>query len=291
MRLSIMLSGKNNSFNGKDLADSAIPALKDFRVTENFFEVILEECPEAVMVFSVRMDIKAGLSGGSGDESMNAVIDDAHDYKCLSKDLAIDRSKIILVNQTHGSRIFTLDGNESFQSGCDAIISDKSGYYPAIRTADCQAILIIDPVRKVSAAVHAGWRGTVMRITRKVVLKLIEEYGSSPVDLIVGLGPSVGTCCYEVDDRVIQPLEEAIPAARSFVEERRVSDVSTGIERISRRLDLRKTNRQELLDSGVTPENIRDLNLCTSCNDRLFYSYRRDGANPGRLIALTGFRS
>ncbi len=291
MRLSTMLSDKHNSFHVKDLADRSIPDMKGFQLTENFFEVVLEECPEAVMVFSVRMDVRAGFSGGSGDKSINAVIDDEHDYKCLSTDLAIDLSRIILVNQTHGSRIFTLGENDSLQSRCDAIISDKSGYYPSIRTADCQAILIIDPVRKVSAAVHAGWRGTVMRITRKVVSKLIDDHGSSPIDLIVALGPSVGTCCYEVDDRVIRPLEDAIPAARSFVEEHRVFDVKTGVERISRRLDLRKTNKQELLDSGVTPENIRDLNLCTSCNDKLFYSYRRDGANPGRLIALTGFRN
>ncbi len=195
----------------------------------------------------------------------------------------------MFIEQVHGSKIVTPKKEPEPFVG-DAVITDGTDCYPSIKTADCQAILIIDPIRKVTAAIHAGWKGTVQRITRKVILELETAYGCSPSDLIAALGPSVGTCCYEVDEKVIEPFRKSVPDADRFIESYIITDPISGINRISSRLDLRRTNKHELLESGVSQGNIRDLGLCTQCHDTMFYSYRRDGANPGRLIALAGFR-
>ena len=267
-----------------------IPEHDGFQERKNFFEVILEDHPDAMMIFSVRMDCsQRDLTLYTSNSTQDKFPED-YDYMILSDSLEIDRSRIIFINQVHGSQILTLEDRENGEICGDAVLSSKAGYYPSVKTADCQAILILDPVRKVSAAVHAGWRGTVQRITRDVIRKMKSLYGSQPEDLIAALGPSVGTCCYEVDEKVLEPFRKEIPSAERCIRELKLVDPASGKERISTRIDLRQANRSELTLAGVRADRIRDLDLCTHCNDRLFYSYRRDGASPGRLIALAGFR-
>ena len=260
--------------------------LEGFRRKETHYEVILDDHPGAVMVFSLRLDLIPAFDGSPENQIEN---DNDRDYQFLSGQLNVDPARIVFIDQVHGSKIVTRNEEAERLVG-DAVIIDEEGYYPSIKTADCQAILILDPIRRVSAAIHAGWRGTVERITKKVIIELENAFGSRPSDLIAALGPSVGTCCYEVDEKVITPFRESMPDAERFIESYLITDPISGMDRISRRLDLRRANRHELIDSGVNQENIKDLNLCTKCHNTMFYSYRRDGANPGRLIALAGFR-
>jgi YfiH family protein len=160
-----------------------------------------------------------------------------------------------------------------------------------VKTADCLPILILDPVRKISAAVHAGWRGTILRITRKTLQILISEFGSNPGDLHVALGPAIGSCCYEVDDRVLIPFRKAIPEADRFIRVVFKKHGSGRRQTASPRLDLVGANRSELTSLGVPDENITSIDLCTSCHSELFFSYRRDGRPSGRHLAVTGFKS
>ncbi|MGD9818533.1 MAG: peptidoglycan editing factor PgeF [Desulfomonilaceae bacterium] len=260
-----------------------------FRKATNFFEVILENWPSVVMVFSVRIDTTQGYN--SFDKPFEKYFSTDDDYSLLARNLQIEQSKIICINQIHGSKILSAGDVQKGNDRGDAIISTEVGYYPSVKTADCQAILIIDPIKKISVAVHAGWRGTVQRITHKVIWELQSKFECNPVNMIAALGPSIGACCYEVDETVLKPFKASIPEAEQFISELRIHDPSTKTCRMSKRIDLRKTNKKELTMSGVRPENIRDLNLCTYCNERIFHSYRRNRANPGRMIALAGFRN
>ncbi|MDD3471848.1 MAG: peptidoglycan editing factor PgeF [Syntrophaceae bacterium] len=260
-----------------------------FRKTTNFFEVILENWPSVVMVFSVRIDTIQGYD--SVDKTFKEYFSTGEDYSLLAGNLQIEHSKIISINQIHSSKILTLGDIQKGNDTGDAIISSEVGYYPSVKTADCQAILIIDPIKKISVAVHAGWRGTVQRITRQVIWELQSKFGCNPVDMIAALGPSIGACCYEVDETVLKPFKASIPEAEQFISELRIHDPSTKTSRMSKRIDLRMANKKELTMSGLRPENIRDLNLCTHCNERIFHSYRRNRSNPGRMIALAGFRN
>jgi copper oxidase (laccase) domain-containing protein len=111
-----------------------------------------------------------------------------------------------------------------------------------------------------------------------------EEFGTRPEDLVAALGPAIGPCCYEVDDKVLDPFRQSIPDPERFITVVNIENC------VSRRIHLASVNRFELMAQGVRGENIRNVNLCTCCNPDLFFSYRRDGAFSGRQISLTGFR-
>ena len=205
----------------------------------------------------------------------------------FSNHLGIESSRIIALDQKHGDTIVIVDHVPRTTMTGDAIIAVNSGLYPSIKTADCLPILIIDPVTQISAAIHAGWRGTVLRITRKVVLTLINDFGCNQENLIVALGPAIGHCCYEVDQKVLEPLFLTIPWAEKFTAQ---TDIDPQQFLGKKRLDLVGINHQELIDLGILPENTHIVKMCTSCNENKLFSYRRDGERSGRSIAVTGFR-
>ena len=208
----------------------------------------------------------------------------------LGAGLGIDARHIVTCRQIHGDEIAVLDALPDSTANADAVITEKPGIFPAIKTADCLPILILEPRKEIAAAVHAGWRGTVLRITRKVVVTLKKRFGCEASDMIVALGPCIGVCCYEVDDKVLTPLRKAIPQADRFIGRNRRDRAVKDEPDVSYRLDLTAVNRYELIAEGIPEENILELGLCTSCNPDLFFSYRRDGARSGRHISLTGFR-
>ncbi len=247
-----------------------------------------------VMAFSVR----TGGQATSRTDSLNFVRsqdnsneDVTRSLEKLGAYLGIDARQVVTCRQVHGDNIAVLNALPDRSPSADAIITENPGIFPGIKTADCLPILMLEPKTRVAAAVHAGWRGTVLRITRKVLLTMKKRFHCEPSDMIVGLGPAIRACCYEVDDRVLTPLRRAIPEADRFigVRSRRQSPKDAPI--LSHHLDLTAVNRYELVEEGVPYENIFDLGVCTSCNPELFYSYRRDGSLSGRHISLTGFRS
>ena len=170
------------------------------------------------------------------------------------------------------------------------MISAEPGVMLAIRTADCLPILLLDPSKKIVAVIHAGWKGTVLRITQKVLRRLKHEFGTDPASLLVALGPAIGTCCYTVDETVTVPFRDSFPCPERFLKAfRKVpSDKGTLAEY---RLDIPGANRYELIAEGVLERNIHDVGLCTACNPELFFSHRRDRGLTGRHIAVAGFRA
>ncbi len=156
----------------------------------------------------------------------------------------------------------------------DALITQELDVLLEISTADCVPILLFDPVARVVAAVHAGWRGTLLNLSAKVVREMGLRYRSDPRQIVVGVGPSIGACCYEVGKEVWREME------RQF---------EYGHEAISRlsgdkaMLDLARLNTLQLVEAGVCPGNIGGVGLCTSCHSDLFFSYRRDGKKMGHM--------
>ncbi len=221
------------------------------------------------------------FSTSQGDASENVQCN----YRVLAERLGIDAKRIVTCGQVHEDTVEVIEAVPEVPSRADAIITSAPGIYPAIKTADCLPILLLDPVRGVAGAVHAGWRGTVLRITRKVVGLMKKRFGTDPSDLVAGLGPAIGPCCYEVDDVVLSPFRRNFPQAEQFV----IKSNSTARSKESLSLDLVGANRFELIREGVLSSNIHATQSCTSCNPTLFYSYRRDGAKSGRHLAVTGF--
>jgi hypothetical protein len=199
-----------------------------------------------------------------------------YNERAVGKAFGFSPSSLITLNQVHGNKVILLKkpgekplSNVDFNG--DAIITNQRGFALGILTADCLPILIDDPSKGVIGAVHAGWKGTSLRIVQKTLLAMEKFFEVKPDDVKVALGPSIGPCCYEVDDKVLKPLrknltKEMIPVGK-------------------RMLNLAQINRKLLLEMGVKEESIELINICTSCRKDLFFSYRRDG-KTGRQLSF-----
>jgi YfiH family protein len=141
-----------------------------------------------------------------------------------------------------------------------------------IKVADCQPIFIVDPVRRVIANVHSGWRGSVTNIAGKTVGIMRDRYGCRPSDLLAAVGPSLGPCCAEFRN---YPTELPEPFLRYQVK--------------PTYFDFWAISRDQLESAGVKPENIEVAGRCTVCETRDFFSYRGEKVT-GRLAAVIGWR-
>ena len=192
--------------------------------------------------------------------------------------------QFIVANQTHGSNIEIIKDVEtrgwrsqsSVVKDCDALITDKKGLMLTILTADCVPILLFDSKQKVIGAVHAGWRGTEQGIVSKTVAKMQQEFGSNPKDIIAGVAPSIGPCCYEVGEDV----------AKNFFDNRD-SFIQKGDKFM---LDLPYLNKIQLLKVGLLEKNIEMCNICTSCKVDDYFSYRKEQGCSGRFMSMIGLK-
>ena len=169
----------------------------------------------------------------------------------------------------------------------DAFVTDAPGIPLVILTADCAAIFFFDPKHRAVGVAHAGWRGTVAGIATRTVERMRAEFGSVPGDLIVGIGPSIGPCCYEVGEDVIAAVDAALPdhAEEVLVEPDMASAGSfrASVNEGRRHFDLWRANELILMQAGLREENIDIARLCTACHTDMFYSHRAEKGITGRF--------
>lgn len=164
---------------------------------------------------------------------------------------------------------------------CDAIVSNAENVLAGVKTADCVAILIGDPVTQTFAAIHAGWRGTLAEVATRALRQMVAEYQTQPKDVWVAIGPAAGACCYEVGRDVIDGFVGKFPDQDIFTETR--TDHAC--------VNLTSSNRLQLIAAGVAESHIKIAPLCTMCRTDLFFSYRREKnvhGKVGRLMSVIG---
>lgn len=164
----------------------------------------------------------------------------------------------------------------------DGLMTDAPGATVAVAVADCLPLLFADRRARAVAAVHAGWRGLAAGVIENTVAALEAMYGISPSDLVVGIGPAIGPCCFEVGPEVIEALAE-----RGYEAEARVS----GVQGTRPYADLGAVATAILRQLAVPDDNVSHAGVCTVCNSDQLWSYRADGAAAGRMlcgIALVG---
>lgn len=188
----------------------------------------------------------------------------------------------------------------------DALITSTPGLLLGVQTADCVPILLADTRRRVVAAIHAGWRGTLARIVQKTLGRMRMEFGTRPGDVAAALGPAIGGGCYEVGPEVAQAFAAQFPPAAEWFDGP-FEQLAHGEEPLwlpwltmmppghvppppRVQLDLRAANRWQLMDAGVPEKQIDVSDLCTACRADLLFSYRREGAKTGRMMAVIGIR-
>ena len=179
---------------------------------------------------------------------------------------------LIVPKQVHGDVIWKVTAKDIARAGifeADAVVTDVVGLAIAIRTADCLPALLYDPVRKVIAAVHAGWKSTKLDIARKTVEKLRSDYGVDPKNIRAAIGPCI--------------RRESCEVGPEFKEYFPMDTIQTpdGL-----RFDLLGANMRQLTRAGVKRENIFDSGLCSFSDAARFHSFRRDADRSGRMLSV-----
>lgn len=244
-----------------------------------------ENYPKCIHAVSTRLrsepyDFSLALHTG---EDVKTIVDNR---KKLSSLLDTDNDlHFIVANQTHSEHIGIISrvqtrgwqGEEDAVSDCDALITNQKGVMLTILSADCVPVLLYDKEKEVVAGIHAGWKGTRAKIVAKTVQKMKKIYDCDPGDIIAGVAPAIGRCCYEVDKEV----------AEHFFDEPRSFD----LQGEKYMLDLPYINKKQLLDAGVLEEHIEMSNICTACDVERFFSYRKEQGCSGRFMSMIGLRS
>lgn len=203
----------------------------------------------------------------------------------LSKCLGSNNKGIFFPRQVHGTRIVTLKGHSNSPDQeiiADGVITQDKGYAISILTADCLPIILVDPKTETIGLIHAGWRSSLGNITSKTIDLLTHKIGVRPHTLLVGFGPSIRGCCYQVGEEIAELTKEQFPNDEELVYPKNGSDHFF--------MDLVRLNKLILLHSGIPEENILDCGLCTCCQNDLFFSYRAQHGVTGRQAALGMWR-
>ena len=202
-------------------------------------------------------------------------------FNNVSNILDIEEVNIIHLRQIHSNHIEIIDKNiENYSSIIgkegDGLITNISNLALMTYHADCVPIYFIDTNKKKIGLAHGGWRGSFDNISGKMVETFIKNFNTDPQDLLVGIGPSIGPCCYEVSRNL---GEDFLKKYRSFNE--------IIIKKQNKvYLDLWRLNYLQLKSAGVLENNIINSKACTSCNVDEFYSYRRENGTQERMVAV-----
>jgi len=241
---------------------------------------LLNKQPGIVHAFSPRNHERK--NGAIGE--LNFAIEDPfmrlHKQRFL-RSIGIHKDDVFLVRQVHGDAVYTLKGASASHAQvadvpADAILTRLIGMPIGVLTADCIPVVVYDPRLRVAGVIHAGRKGTAQRIVSKTIQAMQNIYGSKPQDILAGMGPGIGACCYEVSAECIEPFKKLYPDWAGFVKPSPSNKFM---------LDLFSANAEDAQMAGIDPKNISKMGVCTSCQVKRFFSYRREGPT-GRMLTV-----
>ena len=222
-----------------------------------------------------------GIGRGDNPDSVR------ENYKIAGRAIGFDPNRLVFFPQVHKNDIFVAteaDAGMGFRenrSEYDGIITQVKNLPLATFHADCTPIFLLDPIREVAGVVHAGWRGTAMQTVGAAILKMQEVFNSSPADILAGIGPCGGICCYETDRDVPDAMINSLgPDAEKYFTPRGNKW----------HIDLAGLNRFILMRHGVPTDNITMSDICTCCHPDIYWSHRKTGGVRGAMAAIIMLR-
>jgi polyphenol oxidase len=189
--------------------------------------------------------------------------------------LGIDRAQLASSKQVHSNNVLVAKGPIRSE-GYDAVITNVKNVFVVVAVADCTPVLIHDEKNRAVAAIHAGWRGTVGKIVQETLRAMRENYGTKGEDCKVFIGACISEKIFEVGEEV----------AVNFKERMKRFDPASGKYFV----DLKKENKDQLMELGVKEKNVEVSDYCTVMNNDKFYSYRKEKGKTGRLLAVIGLK-
>lgn len=221
------------------------------------------------------------LGNLSDDRTENVI----QNRKILAAEFGLEPQSLFIPKQTHSSNICIIDRHflsltEDRQriklDNIDALVTSQKNVIIGVTTADCVPILLYDNQKKVLAAIHAGWRGTVAYISQKVVKVMRDEFGCNARDIIAGIGPSISPSHFEVGDEVGESFD------KSGFPMQQISFRNPKTQKLH--IDLWEANKYSLLEIGLLSQNIEIAKLCTYSDEDNFFSARRQTIHSGRML-------
>jgi YfiH family protein len=198
---------------------------------------------------------------------------DSAEHVALNRErvrLALGLDHLAFAIQVHGKAVLRLDaapGGDQAAGEADAMITDRPGIGLVCQTADCTPILLFDPARRAVAAIHSGWRSTVLDIVTETVAAMVHAYGTDPADLIAAIGPSISAVNYRVGPEVVAAFEAVFADPTGILCPR---DAEGGA-----RLDVGEACRRQLIAAGIPASQIERSPLCTYAEEARLFSARR----------------
>lgn len=221
------------------------------------------------------------LSFTRGDEADNV----RENFRRFCGAMRVEAARVVISAQEHHTRIHNATAadrgrgitRERGYTDIDGLLTDEPGVVLCTQYADCVPLFFVDPVKRVVGTSHSGWKGTVARIGAVTVERMCRDYGCRREDILAGIAPSIGPCCFEVDT----PVYEAFAAMEGWDEVCATHDGGGKYH-----IDLWEVNRRILLSAGIRSEHITVTDLCTRCHPELFWSHRAAGSRRGSLAAF-----
>lgn len=213
----------------------------------------------------------------------------------LAKAVGMPLDSWVYAEQVHGNEVEVLHrsdrgkgihSRESAIQAKDAFITQDTGLCMAALFADCVPLYFYDPVHEVIGLAHAGWKGTVREIAAVTMAKMQHHYDSKPHEVIAVIGPSIGICCFEVDEIVMSKVWEMF--SRDRIEKGGSKTLFHEKKNGKYLLNLQEMNRQIMIKAGILPSHIEVTDYCTSCRTDLFFSHRKENGKTGRMVAWIG---
>ena len=207
-----------------------------------------------------------------------------NNYKTLCEANNLNEKNIIKANQAHTDNILKIEkvtNSEKIDTNInsDGLITNKKNIILTTTNADCILLLFFDPVKKVIANTHSGWKGTLQEISVKTVNKMKEEYGCNPKDIIVCIAPSIRRCHFEVDKDVYEMF---------YNQFKKLGNTDEFITKNNDKwnIDTVLINKIILKQAGILEENIEDCGICSVCNQNIVHSFRAEGEGYGLATAI-----
>ena len=221
------------------------------------------------------------LGVGRGDDPDHV----RENYRRFFAAAGVKAGQVAMTNQIHGGVVRTVTTADLHADPCDKVgyeadglMTDLPGVALVVYSADCIPILFYDPVRRVIAAVHAGWRGTAAGIATAAVQRMESVYGSERGDILAAIGPGIGPDCFETHEDVPNAMTAALSTA--VLQHIRIKENGKFA------VDLKAINAMRLEQAGLEPAHIAVSDLCTACHPDRFWSHRIQGTSRGSMAAV-----
>ena len=200
-------------------------------------------------------------------------------HDLILRTLGVKPDRVVTARQVHGAHVATVGTAQQGQvvAATDSLISKEQGVVLLLRFADCLPLMLYDPLCHAIGLAHVGWRGLIAGVVVNTLAALRQAFGCDPRDMVAGLGPAIGACCYEVGAELASRLEQALGTRHGLLLTQPDGTVH---------FDLPAAVRWQLQHEGV--EQIEDSGLCTSCHTDEFFSHRAEHGHTGRFAALLG---